>query len=101
MLAGSYDKTLTLWDVASGKKVKTLKGHANCIDAVCFSPDGKRILSAGTSGKDVILWDAETGNKIRSFVGHKGNVKALAFSEGRKVARKGIQVATYSGLFAF
>ena len=47
LLSGSADKTLKLWDVATGQSVRTFEGHSGwSVDSVAFSPDGTRIVSA-------------------------------------------------------
>jgi WD40 repeat protein len=52
---------------------------------VCFSPDGKTILS-GSSDCTVRLWDVATGKELRRFVGHKDSVIGVAYShDGKRV----------------
>src|SRR5438046_2240027 len=48
LATGSFDKTVRLWDTASGKEVKTFggaAGHQNLVLSVAFSPDGKTLAS--------------------------------------------------------
>jgi WD40 repeat protein len=40
-LSGSFDKTVRLWDLATGKVVRRFEGHTLSILSVAFSPDGK------------------------------------------------------------
>ncbi len=47
LASGSDDKTIRLWDVATGKEQATLKGHTSVVKSVAFSPDGKYMVSAG------------------------------------------------------
>ncbi|RKU20477.1 hypothetical protein C6501_00135 [Candidatus Poribacteria bacterium] len=47
---------ISLWDVATGKLLKTLKGHIGAINSVVFSSDGKTLVS-GCRDSTVILWD--------------------------------------------
>ncbi len=51
---------VNLWDVATGKLVRTLDGHDRILMAVAFSPDGKTLASASSNGA-VDLWDLQTG----------------------------------------
>ena len=58
------DRTVRLWDVASGKPGHVLEGHADRVFAVAYSPDGKRLVS-GSADSSVRLWDVETGKELR------------------------------------
>ena len=40
-----YDKTVRLWDAATGASLQTLKGHSYFVSSVAFSPDGKQVVS--------------------------------------------------------
>ena len=56
LASGSLDKTVKLWDVASGRVLNTLSGHTDIVEAVAFSPDGK-LLASGSADKTIVLWD--------------------------------------------
>ena len=45
-VSGSDDKTLKVWDLESGRELRTLEGHADWVKAVAVTPDGKRAVSA-------------------------------------------------------
>ena len=49
---------ITLWDVASGREVRTLtlKGHTSDVNSVAFSPDGKLLASVSSDGT-IKLWN--------------------------------------------
>ena len=61
LASGSYDNTVRLWDVATGKaQGEPLKGHTDRVQGVAFSPDGK-LLASASNDKTVRLWDVESG----------------------------------------
>ena len=60
IVSGSADKTVKVWDVATGRELLSLKGHTDAVRSVAFSPDGKRIVS-GSGDKTVKVWDAGNG----------------------------------------
>ena len=50
-----------------GWQVGTLIGQSSSINSLCFSPDGKHIVS-GSDDNLVKIWDSETGAKVGNFV---------------------------------
>ena len=84
-LSGSDDMTARLWDVESGKLLRTFEGHSGLVIAVAFSPDGQYVLS-GSSDMTVQLWKVEDGKLGYVFEGDAEGVNAIAFSpDGRYV----------------
>src|ERR1700676_1017079 len=41
LASGSFNKSIKLWDVATGNEKMTLKGHTGFVLPVAYSPDGK------------------------------------------------------------
>jgi WD40 repeat protein len=84
-VSGSRDRTLRLWDLASGSTIKIFSGHARAVTSVAFSPDGKTIIS-GSDDRTIRLWDVETGQEKLRLVGHSGPVTSVALSpDGRSL----------------
>jgi WD40 repeat protein len=57
-------RELTLWDVDSGRPLRTFKGHTSYIMTLRISDDGKYALSVDND-HNFIFWDLESGNIIR------------------------------------
>jgi WD40 repeat protein len=58
------DKTIRMWDVASGNERLEFDEHKEWVKAIAFSPDGKTLASGGI-GNSIPLWDATTGKVVR------------------------------------
>lgn len=80
LASGSSDKTVRLWDPATGALQQTLEGHSHWISSVAFSPDG-RLLASGSYDNTVRLWDPAIG-VLRQILNVTGVVTNLKFSEG-------------------
>src|SRR5262249_26245200 len=82
-----------VWDATSGEEVLSVNEDAGRVVRVVFSPDCKRLASAGGTydGKtgryvvgEVKVWDAQTGREIVTFKAHTSAVVSVAFSPDAK-----------------
>src|SRR5437773_5729762 len=64
LASSSRDKTIKLWDVATGALIRTLTEHTADVYDVAFSPNGNLLASAGAD-KTIKLWDAHSGKVVR------------------------------------
>jgi WD40 repeat protein len=86
IVSASADRTLKIWDVASGTNLATLTGHTLDVTHCVVSPDGRLI---GSASLDTTLrtWDASSGAALRTFTGHTGPLLSCAFSpDGQVIA---------------
>ncbi|WGV26771.1 protein kinase domain-containing protein [Halotia branconii] len=84
----SNDKTIKLWNLETGKQIRTFIGHSSWINSVAISPDGKTLVS-GSSDETIKLWNLETGEQIRTFTGHSESVNSVAISPDGKTLVSG------------
>src|SRR5688572_1790764 len=56
------DGQAAVWEVATGAKLATLKGHEGHVMSVAYSPDGKFVVTGGTD-KSIRLWNPKTGEQ--------------------------------------
>jgi WD40 repeat protein len=105
LASGAKDNTIKIWDVASGRLLRTLYGHGSPVNALAVSPDGKLLASGSGKSYDiryaklffqggqvggvsedttVRVWDVATGRQLQMLKGHALSVMAVAFSsDGR------------------
>jgi WD40 repeat protein len=81
---------IVLFDVATGKPIKTCKDrHADTVLCLDFSPDGK-LLASGAADKIARVTDIASGKQVNLFEGHTHHVMGVAFrSDGRVLATAG------------
>ena len=68
-VSASDDKTLKVWDLESGRELRTLDGHSADVTGVAVTPDGRRAVSASWD-KTLKVWDLESGRELRTLEGH-------------------------------
>jgi WD40 repeat protein/tRNA A-37 threonylcarbamoyl transferase component Bud32 len=82
------DKTVVIWDVASGEVYRRLSGHSQPVTAVAFSPDGKHLASASgdfrtaaePSPGEIRIWESPFVLPPVELEGHRLGIRAVAFS---------------------
>ncbi len=93
LASGSDGGAIKLWNLATGKRIRTLPSRATCsknkklgtfgfpgrVDSIAISPDGKT-LASGSGYGTVKLWNLVTGERICTFTGHSKSIDSVAFS---------------------
>ncbi|MCF4965671.1 serine/threonine-protein kinase [Nostoc sp. CMAA1605] len=88
LVSGSYDKTIKLWNLATGEEIRTLTGHSKSVNSVAISPDGNTLASGGGEGNAIKLWNMATGEENRPLTGgYFNSVNSIAISpDGKTLA---------------
>ena len=79
LASASWDQTVRLWNVNTGRLLHTLTGHTNDIMSVAFSPDGNTLASGSWDGT-IRLWNPRNGSLKRTLTEHAGGVASVTFS---------------------
>jgi WD40 repeat protein len=91
VVTGSGDKTVKVWETATGKEFKTFAGpagHQNLVLSVAVSPDGTLIASGG-SDNTAKLWDFPTTSPLRDIARSAGTGALAVSPDGTKLAGGG------------
>ncbi len=84
-ISASHDRTLKVWNLASGRELRTLKGHADDVEGVAVTPDGRLAVSA-SQDKTLKMWELGSGLGLRTLKGHAGLLMAVAVTpDGQRV----------------
>lgn len=80
----SLDKTVRLWNAATGKPGRVLRDHADAVLSVAYSPDGK-LLATGSADRSAKLFDSATGKGLAVLAAHGDSVTGVAFNHDGKL----------------
>jgi WD40 repeat protein len=85
LATGGPDSVARLWEVKTGRLLRTFNGRKGWVSALAFTPDGKTLAGGGYySSASTCLWDVKTGKLLREFKKHGTEAKTLAFSPDGK-----------------
>ncbi len=83
----------SIWEIETGRKILTIKGHTHPVRYVSFRPDGKYMISASGSiegieydgeiehsDDSIRVWNAETGEELMRIKGHESRINTASYS---------------------
>jgi WD40 repeat protein len=85
VVSASWDGTLKVWELGSGRVMATLEGHTDRLAACTVTPDGRHVVSASWDGT-LKVWELGSGRAVATLAGHTFVVRACAVTpDGRHV----------------
>lgn len=84
-ISASADRTLKVWEVATGREQHTLKGHTGGVNSVALSGDGRLAVTA-SSDRTLKVWEVATGRERYTLKEHTGGVNSVALSGDGRLA---------------
>lgn len=86
LAAGTYQKTIAVWDTGQGEIRSRLEGHGEAVNTVAWSPDGC-LLASGSYDCLVKIWDLNSPHPLETLRVDDGFIQAVLFSpDGRHLA---------------
>jgi WD40 repeat protein len=58
LVTGGIDRMIRVWDLKSGRLLRSIAGHTGKVYASAISPDGKRLATGGSDG-EILVWDVQ------------------------------------------
>ncbi|KIJ50383.1 hypothetical protein M422DRAFT_777108 [Sphaerobolus stellatus SS14] len=79
VIPGSSNNAIELRNSATGKLLKVLQGHSDCITSVSLAPDNS-VIASGSKDKTIRVWDVATGDTLMVLEGHLDCIRCVSFS---------------------
>jgi WD40 repeat protein len=70
LASASHDQTVKLWEVETGRCLRTLEGHSAQVCSVAFTPDGSTLIT-NSQDQTIRLWDSQTGECLHTLRGER------------------------------
>lgn len=79
LISASADKTIKVWELATGELLQTLTGATSFVNALTITFDGRFLIGA-SADKTIRIWNLETGELTNTLRGHTSFVDEIVMS---------------------
>ncbi len=88
LASGGAERLVRMWDIETGRLLRSLRGHTQDIRAIVFTPDGQTLATA-SEDRTIRLWNGKTGEPVKLlFTRYDHSVCSLSLSpDGLMLAR--------------
>lgn len=76
VITASHDKSLKIWDLATGQIVQTLEGHNEYVMCIKVLKQ-ENLLFSGAHDATVKVWDLASGKCLHTFSAHQSGVSCI------------------------
>jgi WD40 repeat protein len=85
-VSGAADRSVKIWDVATGERLYTLSEPLDGLNTVALDPSGK-FVAAGGLDKTIRVWSLgpKSGTLVHSLIAHEDAILKLAYSPDGKL----------------
>ncbi|GAA6032308.1 hypothetical protein JCM8097_008111 [Rhodosporidiobolus ruineniae] len=86
LMTGSWDRSVRIWNLETGKEVGVLRGHTRGVRALQF--DALKLVT-GSMDSTLKIWNWRTGECMRTLRGHRDAVICLTYDRQLLVSGSG------------
>ena len=79
LVSGSLDQTIKVWELSTGKEMRTFRGHTDTVHSIAMSADGETLVS-GSWDQTIKVWELSTGKEMQTLREHIHHVTSVAIS---------------------
>ncbi|XP_076917159.1 WD40 repeat-containing protein HOS15-like isoform X2 [Bidens hawaiensis] len=84
LASASFDSTIKIWDVETGRLLHNLVAHGDPVYSVAFSPNGE-YLASGSLDKCMHIWSVKEAKVVKTYMGSGGIFEVCWNKEGDKI----------------
>lgn len=87
--ANYFKNRIKVWNLKTGRVLRTLRGHGSLVSDIALSADGKIAISASSSAaidNALKVWDVETGRELHTLKGHIKSANSVTLSADGRLA---------------